>query len=85
MGAKHGIGPFSSAGSAGSTLDDAGFGLLGQPGGPEDGVGVNILPNDMCLRGDLEEAARSSFADQCVAIGQPLEIVVQHRMTELPH
>src|SRR5262249_15363275 len=37
-----------------------------------DGVGVNILPDDMRIRGDLEEAARSSFADQRVAIGQPL-------------
>src|SRR5262245_18835570 len=32
MGAKHGVSPFSSAGSAGSALYDAGFGLLGQPG-----------------------------------------------------
>jgi hypothetical protein len=72
MGAKHGIRPFRSAGAAGRALYDAGFGLLGQPGGPEDGVGVHILPDDMRLRRDLEEAARSPLADQRVAVWQPL-------------
>src|SRR4029434_2538312 len=72
VGAKHGVRPFRSAGSTGSDLYAACFGLLGQPGGPEDGIGVNILPDDMSLRRDLEEAARSSLADQRVAIWQPL-------------
>src|SRR5215831_20067245 len=72
MGAKHGVSPFSSAGSTGSALYDAGFGLLGQPGGPEDSVGVNILPDDMRIRRDLEDAARSPLADQRVAVWQPL-------------
>src|SRR5262249_13852913 len=64
--------PFSSAGSAGSALYDAGFGLLGQPGGPEDGVGVNILPDNVSIRRDLEDAPRSPLADQRVAVWQPL-------------
>src|SRR5262245_16649294 len=72
MGAKHGVCPFSSACPDGSALYDSGLGLLGQPGGPVNGVGVNILPDNMTLRRDFEDAAGSTFADQCVAIGQPL-------------
>src|SRR5689334_22739451 len=72
MGAKHGVRPFRSTSAAGSAMYDAGFGLLGQPGGPKDSVGVNILPDNVSLRRDLEDAARSPFADQRVAVWQPL-------------
>jgi hypothetical protein len=32
----------------------------------------NILPDDMTMRRDLEEATGSALADQCVTVGQPL-------------
>src|SRR5262249_28340668 len=72
VGAESGVRPFSHAGSAGSAPCDAGFGLLGQRGGPEDGVGVNILPDNVSIRRDLEDAPRSPLADQRVAVWQPL-------------
>ena len=69
MSAKHGVGPFRCTGPAGSALHDPGFGLLGQPGGPVDSVGVNILPDNGALRRDFKEAAGSTLADQRVAVG----------------
>src|SRR5262245_56716487 len=34
--------------------------------------GIGVLPNDLALGGDFEEAARRPFADKRVAIGQAL-------------
>src|SRR5690348_11774404 len=57
-----------------------------------DDVGVDVLPHDLAVGGDLEQAPVAALADERVAVGQPLgardvraEEVEQRLVVVLPH